>query len=253
MARTRSPISIQLQYCRPLPTTPPDAEPEREGHPRQGAPLPREDDAEPGMNDADAGRPRGVGRRLPLAADVGEEARARRALLGERRLAPVAVVADGGRRQEHLGPPREAPERLGQEPRAIDAAPPDPLLDRSGPAERRDALPREVHDRVHALERPGVEPAARRIPLDVRRSRLRWPAAQTVDPVPRRAQCGHERAPHEPGGAGDGNAKPRRADRLGDGRGHGVRPCLPDIPFSVFGSGRSHLYGGQGLTPYRLT
>src|SRR6185436_13614885 len=134
------------------------AEPEREGHPRQSTALPREDEPESRMDDADARRPRGVRRRLPFPADVGEEPVPWRAVLGERRLAAVPVVADGGCRDEHARATLEAAERLAEETGTVDPAPANPLLDRAAPAARCDALPCQMHDGVHALERPRVEP-----------------------------------------------------------------------------------------------
>ena len=149
------------------------------------------------MDHANARRARGIGGRLPLTADTGQEAGARRALLGERRVASTPVVPDGGRRDEHAGRPGQNTERPAQQSRALDAAPADPLLDRRRPAECRDALSRQVNDRIHPLERPGIEPPPRRIPRDVRGTGSRRPAAQAVDAVPGRAQHRHERTADE--------------------------------------------------------
>jgi len=51
--------------------------------------------ADPEPHDADPGARGGVGRGLPFAADLGEKARARRAVLAEDLRAAVAVVTDG--------------------------------------------------------------------------------------------------------------------------------------------------------------
>src|SRR5439155_68463 len=75
---------------------PPRAQTEGREHRGEGAAAAAQRHADPEPHDADPGVRGGLGGGLPLAADLGEKARARRALLAEELRAAVAVVADGG-------------------------------------------------------------------------------------------------------------------------------------------------------------
>src|SRR2546422_9576339 len=71
------------------------AQTERREHRAEGAAPAAQHHADPEPHDADPGARGGVGRGLPFAADLGEKARARRAVLAEDLRAAVAVVTDG--------------------------------------------------------------------------------------------------------------------------------------------------------------
>src|SRR5690606_21419992 len=107
------------------------------------------------------------GRRLPGAADVGEEARPRAGALVEHLVPAVAVDPDGGRVEEDRGPARELGDGAREEARRAGPALEDRGLARVGPATPGDVLAREVHDDVDPVERARVELSAGRVPRGV--------------------------------------------------------------------------------------
>jgi hypothetical protein len=140
-----------------------------------------------------AGRP---GRSLPVPAELGEEVTAGRGRLVDDGVVGVAVVA-GRRPIDHQ---RDAAlgDRPGQHVGRLDAAVPDQLLVRAGPAPVADTGAAQVDDRVDPVQRSGVHPAGRRVPPTlVLGGRL--PPHQPHHLVARLPQRGQERRPEEAG------------------------------------------------------
>jgi hypothetical protein len=151
----------------PLPTrTKAAAEPEprRRHHLREHSAVGAQHETRPGRHHPDARQCSQAGGRLPLTADVGEEAVARIAVLGEHFVAPVAVPVDAGCADEDPRLRREPGERLRQQRGTTGAALLDERLAFVGPALVADSRTGEMHDGLHALERPDVDGASCGIP-----------------------------------------------------------------------------------------
>src|SRR5881396_1524897 len=195
IARTRSSSAIQLTHWAP---------------PLTGAAAAAQRHADPEPHDADPGVRGGLGGGLPLAADLGEKARARRALLAEELRAAVAVVADGGGGDEDARRALEPGEGSRQAPRRVHAARADPALLRLGPAAARDALARKVHERVHAGEGRRFERAGFGVPARdglSRRGRPPRAADETQDAVAGGRERRDERRADEPARTRDGDRR----------------------------------------------
>jgi len=89
---------------------------------------------------------------LPGGADLTQEVTAGRRGFVEDLVASVAVVADGGSRHEHLGLASQLANRVGQVPRAQDAAVADAGLLGGGPAAGSEGLAGEVEDDINVRE-----------------------------------------------------------------------------------------------------
>ena len=140
---------------------------ERAEHLLERAALGAEHDAEPQQHDAQTLiLLRGHGRRLPIAANLGQKAAAGLALFGQQLVAAVAVIADGRRAQKSLGRILQPGQRFGQKTSTVDAAVANTGLLGFGPAARGDVLARQMNDRVGALQLVGLDRAAVRIPMD---------------------------------------------------------------------------------------
>jgi hypothetical protein len=111
------------------------------------------------VGDADAGGLGDAGRRLPLGADLGEEALADGRLLGELLLTARTVDADAGSGQEHGRTVVGRCDRLGDQRRALRAALHQLALVGIGPALVADAGAGEMHDGVDAVEGVAVDAA----------------------------------------------------------------------------------------------
>src|SRR5581483_310184 len=173
-----------------------DAEPERRQHPGQGAAVGGQDDARPEVADPDPRLPGGGGRRLPGHADLGQEAVAGPARLGEHLVAPVAVIPDRRPRQERLRRAVEGGQRLRQQRRPPHPAVPDPGLLGVVPPFAPDALPRQMDDGADPLQSPGVDAALVGVPADGITRRRRPDHGD--HPVPGPPQRSPERRPDEP-------------------------------------------------------
>jgi hypothetical protein len=210
IAPVRSSSEIQLHHWRPEPTGPP--RPQRKGG--RSAGRARQDHADPEGHDAHAAARGGLGGHFPLAAHVGEEARAGRALLAQDLVAAVAVVAGRGGGHEHARRAGELRERLGEEARRARAARADaPLLLRCPPP-ARDALAREVHDGIQADEAGRVDRARDRVPADgalARGERRGRRAHEADDPVAGAREARQQRRADETRGARDRDGHRHRA------------------------------------------
>src|SRR3712207_6472926 len=111
------------------------------------------------MDNPDAGLTRGVRRSLPRLAHLGQEVRARFALLAQEFVSAVAVVTDSRGAHHDVRGLCEPGERLGEQARAHPPALHNaPLLLRR-PTALGDALPGEVDDCVDPSQARGVEGA----------------------------------------------------------------------------------------------
>ena len=145
-------------YCVPGPRRPPSGEPEEQLE-RPEQPTGRgEHQAGARMHDPRARVAGGLCGGFPVAYDVGEEPAARGCRLVERDPAAVAVVADG-RLADQRGYPVLG-DGAGEHVRGHVAAVADRLPARPAPRPVRDPDTVEVHHRIDAVERPGVEPTA---------------------------------------------------------------------------------------------
>src|SRR6185503_11611056 len=110
-----------------------ESEPEREHQPGERAAPGGEHDAEPRMDDAHPLAGSGLGSRLPGARHVGQESVAGIALLVERLVAAIAVIADRRSTYEHARGRHRAPDRARDQPGPGDPALEDRRLARPGP------------------------------------------------------------------------------------------------------------------------
>ena len=167
---------------------------------------------------------RGVRRRLPLAADVRQEPGAGSAVLGERRLVrgrrstrrrtPRRALAAGASRRPSVSLRSRVPSTRLRRIRSFTAA----LQRRAAMLSPARCTTASTPSSARGSSRPRAGSHWTSVVPAVGGRRR-----QAVDPVPRRAQRGHERAPDEPGGAGDGDAEPGHAHDLGNGRAHRIR------------------------------
>ena len=169
----------------------------------------RQDEAGPHVNGPDPRAPGRVGSRLPLAADLGQESRARAALLCEPLLAPVSVEADRGGDDEHPGRMAEARQGTGEQVGSLLPALDDPPLLGRCPPEPGDRLARQMHDGMHAFERSGRKAPRRGVPLDPvgTPTRRRMRAGNADYPEARHFELGRERRSDEASAAGDSDPR----------------------------------------------
>jgi hypothetical protein len=78
---------------------------------------------------------------------------------------------------------------------------------------RAKVLAGQVHDRIHAVDTPAVDLAARGIPGDLVRG-LRGPPDQPVDDVSVPLQGGDERRPHQTRGASNDDFHTEESERV---------------------------------------
>ena len=171
---------VEMDPARPLlPAADAAAEAETEDrqHTGERAAAAPEHHPDPGDDDADVV---GFGcerRAFPVLTHLGEKSGAGLRLLGQYRVATIAVVPDGRRRQQDARAPcgRQCRDRPHEQPRPRDTRPPDDLLPPRRPARVGDAGTGEVHDGVDAVERAVLDRALLGIPD-------REPAAHGQDP-----------------------------------------------------------------------
>src|SRR5215208_480567 len=153
----------------PLPAAPDPASPAQleDGKGRaQSSTLWAQDESEARVDDADSRLPRGVGRRLPRLAHLGEEIRAGPAILAQELVSPVTVVADRRRADHNFRRHGETRDGLGEQACPLLAALHDALFPGVGPATLGDALASEVHYSVVAFE-GAINRAGVRVPTDI--------------------------------------------------------------------------------------
>ncbi len=180
------------------------AQPQPEGrkHPPQRSACRAEHDPDPQVDDADPRRASGLGRRLPLAAELGEESAAEGAVLVQDLGAAVAVAADRGSGDQHAGSAFESGERLAEEPSAGDAALAYLTLDAGAPAPSGDAAAGEVDRRVDPLQAFAIDRLRGGLPRDFAGLGMRFAADQAQDLVASRREEGPELLADQPGAAG---------------------------------------------------
>ena len=104
---------------------------------------------------------------FPGTTDIGQESVAARRELGEDCLAAVAVVADARDRDEDARRGAELSEAPRQQACPVDAAREDRRFPFLGPPSPGDRFAGKVDDRVHPLQRGGVDPLGLGVPEDL--------------------------------------------------------------------------------------
>ncbi len=172
IAATSSGRLIQLTHWRPLPSGAPRPALKIGSWGASAPPAAGQDDAGAQVRHAHPGLLGRLGRPLPRAAGVGEEALALGALLVRDAVGGVPVDADGARGQEHSRPGRvrDRGQGLRHRRRPVDPAGEDLLLVGRGPALVGHAGAGEVDDRVEVLDRRRGELPRRRVPRPLVRS-----------------------------------------------------------------------------------
>src|SRR6266536_1401715 len=168
-----------------------EAEAERQKHAREDTALATEDDAAPRSRNADAGIGRGRRRCFPLHADAGDEIVSRRALLVERLVAAIAVVADRRGRDEYRWRTCEFRERARQQRRAVRARLEDQALACVGPPLVADAGAGKVDDTADAFEPGGVDRPRLGVPAELVRA-FGLTTNESNHPITGAPERGHE-------------------------------------------------------------
>src|SRR6266536_914501 len=168
-----------------------EAEAERQKHAREDTALATEDDAAPRSRNADAGIGRGRRRCFPLHADAGDEIVSRRALLVERLVAAIAVVADRRGRDEYRWRTCEFRERARQQRRAVRARLEDQALACVGPPLVADASAGKVDDTADAFEPGGVDRPRLGVPAELVRA-FGLTTNESNHPITGAPERGHE-------------------------------------------------------------
>ena len=142
------------------------AQPERRQHRGERAALTAKHHADSQIHDADPQGDCWRGRRLPVTGEIGEEARAHAAILGEHSVASAAVVADARRADENGGRFGEPGQGLDEQSRGRPAALADAALILGRPPKPHDTVAGEVDDRVGSCRANRREGPRRRIPAE---------------------------------------------------------------------------------------
>ena len=119
------------------------------------------------MHHTDARKLGGLGGLFPRHACFRKKSAARRTGFIERFGTARTVVADGTRRDQHLGLHGQLGQRLGNLSRAFHATVTDGALALGGPAARSDVLAGQMHHRVDTVQELGVQRAILGVPCHI--------------------------------------------------------------------------------------
>ena len=153
----------------PIPDDAADAQLERGKHFRKRPARPAKDNAGAEVDNPDSHLARGFCRRLPRAANFGQETRTGGALFSKDFVAAIAVVSNGGGANHDLRGRRQRCQRLGQDSSPLDSADSDPGLLLGSPLSSGNVLPCQVHDCVKPSKTSGLDCATLRVPMDLPR------------------------------------------------------------------------------------